>query len=92
MNQNEKYEVWKNGRKDIDVDAGFADRVMEQIVASQPRLRDGVRSSNRDQPINGHRVWGIPTVSALLLVSLTVGLLRYGSVLVFLSLMSSTGY
>ncbi len=92
MNQKEQYEAWKNRRKDIDVDAGFADRVMQRIVASQPRPPVDAPTSIRDNPINGRRTWGLPTVSALLLVSLTVGLLRYGAVLVFLSLMSSTGY
>ena len=28
MNQKEIYEAWKNRRKDVDVDADFADRVM----------------------------------------------------------------
>ena len=92
MNREEQYEDWKERRKDIDVDAGFADRVMEKIVASQPRPPVDATTSNRDNPINGRRAWSLPTLSVLLLVSLTVGLLRYGAVLVFISLMSSTGY
>ena len=35
MNHKDKYETWKNGRRDIDVDPGFVDRVMRQVTASQ---------------------------------------------------------
>ena len=92
MNLKETYEAWKNRRKDIDVDAGFVDRVMQQVLASEDRQSSHVRSANRSHQADGHRTWGIPTMAALLLVSLTVGLLRYGSILAFLLLMSSTGY
>ncbi len=91
MNRKETYEAWKNGRKDVDVDVGFADRVMQQVLASEGRQTGEVRPADRSDQVNGRRTWGIPTMAALLLLSLTVGLLRYGSVIVFLLLMSSTG-
>ena len=91
MNRKETYQAWKNGRKDVDVDAGFVDRVMRQVLASEERQSSDVRAADRADQVNGRRTWGIPTMAALLLLSLTVGLLRYGSVIAFLLLMSSTG-
>ncbi len=92
MNRKETYEAWKNRRKDVYVDAGFVDRVMQQVLASEQRQSSDMPSTNRADQVNGHRTWGIPTMAALLLVSLTVGLLRYGSIIALLLLMRSTGY
>ena len=91
MNRKETYQAWKNGRKDVDVDDGFADRVMRQVLASEQRQIGEVRPADRADQVDGRRTWGIPTMAVLLLLSLTVGLLRYGAVIVFLLLMSSTG-
>ena len=91
MNRKETYQAWKNGRKDVDVDDSFVDRVMRQVLASEQRQTGDVRSADRADQDNSRRTWEIPTMAALLLLSLTVGLLRYGSVIVFLLLMSSTG-
>ena len=92
MNQKEIYEAWKNRRKDVGVDADFTDRVMRQVVASKERQCDDVRPDNRPDRAGGRRTWGIPTIAALLLVTLTVGLLRFGSIIAILLLMNSTGY
>ena len=92
MNRKEIFEAWKNRRKDVDVDADFTDRVMRQVFASEEGQRDDVRPTNRTSKVSSIREWGIPTMTALLLVSLTVGLLRFGSIIVLLILMSSTGY
>ena len=91
MNRKETYEAWKNGRKDLDVDGAFVDRVMHQVVASQQRPASDVRSADQSPRVNGRQSWGLPTMIALLVVSLTVGLLRYGAVIALLLLMSSTG-
>ena len=92
MNRKETYEAWKNRRKDVDLDAGFVDRVMQQVLASQKPQPSDARSVDRFHRVNGHRTWGILTTSALLLISLTVGLLRYGSIIALIFLMNSTGY
>ena len=91
MNRKEAYQAWRNRRKNIDVDTAFADGVMQQVLASKQRQSSGVWSADRADQVDSRRTWGIPTMAALLLVSLTVGLLRYGSVIAFLLLMSSTG-
>ncbi len=92
MNRKETYEAWKNRRKDVDVDGGFVDRVMQQVLAFGQRQPSDVRSANRSHRVNGRHTWGILTMSALLLISLTVGLLRYGSIIALIFLMNSTGY
>ncbi len=91
MNRKETYEVWKNRRKGVDIEAGFVDRVMQQILASEERPSSDARPAGQSPQVNGHTTWGIPSMVALLLVSLTVGLLRYGFVITLLLLMSSTG-
>ncbi len=92
MNRKETYQAWKNRRKEVDVDAGFVDRVMRQVVAPEERPSGDMPSIRRSHQASGERVWGLPTIAALLLASLTVGLLRYGSVIAFLLFMRSTGY
>ena len=91
MNRNETYEAWKKRRGDVDVEAGFADRVMQQVVAPEDQPSDDARPANRSYRVKGHAISGVSTVAALLVVSLAVGLLRYGSVIALLLLMSSTG-
>jgi len=92
MKRKEIYTAWKNRRKDVEVDAGFADRVMQRVLAPQGQPSGDAPSPRRANHILDRRTWDIPTMAALLLVSLTVGLLRYGSVIALLILMGSTGY
>ena len=92
MNRKETYEAWRNRRKGVDVDAGFANRVMQQVLAPEQRPSSDVRPAKRTDQVNGYRTWDMPIMTALLLVSLAVGLLRYGSIIALLLLTSSTGY
>ena len=65
MNREETYAAWKELRTHVDPDAGFADRVMEQI-----RRQEQARPGHRTQPSRGRRVWRTQAVAALLVVFL----------------------
>ena len=87
MNPDEIYTAWKNARKQVDVDAGFSDRVMKEVLQHQ-RPRPG----ERDQAVHSRRVWRAKAVAALLVVGVAAGLLRAGSVIALVFLNSTTGY
>ncbi len=87
MNQEDAYAAWKELRKDVDVDAGFADRVMERI-----RQHEGPRPRGPHQDGLASRAWQAQVVAALLVVGLALGLLRAGSVIAFVLMTCTGGY
>ena len=87
MNPDEIYSAWKNARKQVDVDAGFSDGVMQEVLQHQGR-----RPGEGDQAVRSRRVWRAKAVAAVLVVGVAAGLLRAGSVIALVFLDSTTGY
>ena len=90
MTSNELFDAWKRQRRQVGVDSRFADRVMERIGGhKRPQHQRAAVVAERSLYRFARRV---PVAAAVFLVGLGVGLIRAGSMVVFLLLSTSRGY
>jgi len=90
MNSDDLYNVWKRRRSQVGVDSRFADRVMERIRGHEPPRRHRAAVVAGRSPYRF--AWRVQAAAAVFVVGLGVGLIRAGSIIVFLLLSASRGY
>jgi len=84
------YTAWKRRRSRVEVDNGFADRVMERIDGDELPQHEPAAVAAKRGPYRF--AWRVQVVAAVFLVGLGVGLIRASSVIVFQLLSVSRGY
>ena len=90
MTSDDLYSSWRRGRRQVDVDDGFADRVMERIDE-----RDLVQRRPSAAPLErrpSRLAWRVQLAAAVFVVGLSIGLVRASFLIVFLLLTASRGY
>jgi hypothetical protein len=90
MISDDPYSDWKSRRRQVGVDRHFTDRVMDRIGQREPPQRGGaaVVAERRASRF----AWRMQLAAAVVVVGLGVGLVRTGSVILFLLLSASKGY
>ncbi len=88
MNDSRLYDRWRDERSAVEVDGGFADRLMDEVRRSQRQRPSAVLSRGG----NGRPISHGFLTAALVVVGVVVGFLRVGSVIAFILFASSEGF
>ena len=89
MIPDDPYSVWKRRRSKVGVDSRFADRVMERIGGYE--LPQHHRAAVVAERSPYRFAWRVPVAAVVFVVGLGVGLVRAGSMIIFLLLSTSRG-
>ena len=87
------FENWRKARSDVEPDEGFADGILREVRRHDRRWREaGYSPLGRSQGGGVSRPWLGVVGAAVMLLCVVLGILRLGSVVLFILLSCSEGF